>query len=220
MRIFRYEQNKITNFVGDTNMLTKNVWITGAGSVTFDLTDSRFLAILNTDAQYMDISVSGTDSLGDPFSYDERVYFTYSITDQLVNNEFAKFVDQIIDFDTFLLTASVTITLDSESSRIGLLLAGYFTEFGSAHQEGFSRPTINTFLKGRSPSSKAYKMSANINDYQSLERMLLENVGEFFLVAIPSESYGGFFSEYGRIDCKSISMRNPSQVYFNIEVRR
>jgi hypothetical protein len=220
MRIFRHEQNKIINFVGDANMLTKNVWITGSGSCTFDITDSRFLAILNTDAQYMDIEVAGTDSLSQPFAYSERVYFTYGTTDTLVNNEFAKFQDQIIDFEAFLINASVTITLDSEDSRVGLLLAGYFTEFGTAMQDGFSKQSLNTFLKGRSASKKAYKMSAKINDYQAMERMFTENVGEFFLAAIPSKKHGGFFTEYGRVDLKSVTMRNPSDVYFNLEVQR
>lgn len=220
MRIFRYEQSKIANFSGDANMLTKNIWFTGAGSVSFDITDSAFLAILNTDAKYIDVSVSGTDSLGDPFAYSERVYFTQAVVNELVNNEYASFKDRIIEFGKFLSTASVTITLDTETSTIGLLLAGYFTKFGSAHQSGFSKQSLDTFLKGRSASKKAYKISAEINDYQALERMLTDNVGEFFLTTVPSNDYGGFWSEYGRISLKQVSMRNPSEVYFNMEVQR
>lgn len=221
MRVFKYSQNKITNFVGDANMQTENAWITGQGSATFDMTYSRFIAIINTDAEYFDVVVTGTDFNNEAFSFNERVYTNASNLDLMITNDLAQFKTHIIDLDKYLLTASVSITPNVSTKTTGLLLAGQFTEFADAFMKGFSGKSLNTFLKGRSAMTKAYKLSSFINTYQALEGIFTSNVGEYFLCTIPSDKYGGFFSEYGRVDFKgAYTMRNHKDINFDMEVTR
>ena len=200
-------------------MLTEFYEETGAGSISFDVTNTMHIAILNTSATYIDMTITGTDSFDNPFSYDERIEFTAQTIEQMISDEYAKFTDNIIDLETWLKTGSVTITLPSETDTIGLIKAGYFTKLAKARQDGFVRTSKDTFSKNRSTIKKKYSLVSTIQELQTIERMLTNPAGEYALFTIPSDNHGGFFSIYGKVKLGDSSMKSGT-ARFTLEVEQ